>query len=98
LIALARPSRRTSADSGGGPNGYALIQHPAVNDGTRWMRSRSRYEYDLPALARVGGGWLSRLALTVRARFGETDRDLGVIGAGELSMCGVAVTANRRPT
>jgi hypothetical protein len=31
---------------------------------------------------------LSRLALTDRAWFGETDRDLGVIGVGELSMCG----------
>jgi hypothetical protein len=33
---------------------------------------------------------LSRLALTDRAWFGETDRDLGVIGMGELSMAGVA--------
>jgi hypothetical protein len=32
---------------------------------------------------------LSRLALTDRAWFGETDRDLGVIGVGELGMCGV---------
>jgi hypothetical protein len=33
---------------------------------------------------------VSRLALTDRAWFGETDRDLGVIGVGELSMCGQA--------
>jgi hypothetical protein len=32
---------------------------------------------------------VSRLALTDRAWFGETDRDLGVIGVGELSMLGM---------
>jgi len=32
---------------------------------------------------------MSRLALTDRARFGETDRDLGVIGMGELSTVGM---------
>jgi hypothetical protein len=32
---------------------------------------------------------VSRLALTDRAWFGETDRDLGVIGVGELSIVGV---------
>ena len=33
---------------------------------------------------------LSRLALTDRAWFGETDRDRGVIGVGELSVSGMA--------
>jgi multidrug resistance efflux pump len=32
---------------------------------------------------------VSRLALTDRVWFGETDRDLGVVGVGELSACGV---------
>jgi hypothetical protein len=32
---------------------------------------------------------MSRLALTDRAWFGETDRDLGVIGMGELSTVGM---------
>jgi hypothetical protein len=32
---------------------------------------------------------VSRLALTDRAWFGETDRDLGVIGVGESSTVGV---------
>ena len=41
-------------------------------------------------LRREGLYSLSRLALTDRAWFGETDRDLGVIGMGELSMVGVA--------
>jgi hypothetical protein len=33
---------------------------------------------------------MSRLALTDRARFVEADRDLGVIGMGELSVVGMA--------
>jgi hypothetical protein len=32
---------------------------------------------------------VSRLALTDRAWFGETDRDLGVIGVGEFDVSGV---------
>jgi hypothetical protein len=55
----------------------------------KWELGRTHRE----VAASVGlslGAVVSRLALTDRARFGETDRDLGVIGVGELSMSGVA--------